>query len=178
MDKTITTIFMVPTLQIGRERLLKNNFINAFSRNEENDIIYENCVHLLFHLKDLDKFKEFLDEEYERTKQLITDYGYKDDYIVLVYELNEKFKEDFEKIKKGKYSKTCKEFQALFPEKITVTGGQSYSTQYRVFNRTEDLIKYWEEKLDVVFEPEQELWEMYDESKEILNEINFKKYVQ
>jgi hypothetical protein len=97
---------------------------------------------------------------------------------VLVYELNEKFKEDFEKIKKGKYSKTCKEFQALFPEKITVTGGQSYSTQYRVFNKTEDLIKYWEEKLDVVFEPEQELWEMYDENKEILNEINFKKYVQ
>ena len=176
-QKTVTSIFMVPTLQIGRDRLLGNNFLNAFSKDVESDIQYENCVYLLFHLKHLDKFKEFLDEEYERTKSLITDYNYKDDYVVLVYQLNDKFKKDFAKIKIGAYSKTSKEFQALFPEKIIVNGSSSYSTQYKVFNQTEDLIKFWEEKLDVVLEPGQELWEMYDESKEILSPENFKKYV-
>lgn len=178
MNKTITSIFMVPTLAIGRDRLLKHNFCNAFCHDEDHEIKYENCIFLLFHNKDIDKFREFLDEEYERTKQLITDYNYQDDYVVLVYELNDRFKEDFAKIKKGAYSKTSKEFQAMFPEKVPVTGGMSYSTQYRVFNQTEDLIKFWQDKLDVVLESGQELWEMYDENKEILSKKTFKNYVQ
>jgi len=176
-QKTVTSIFMVPTLQIGRDRLLGNNFLNAFCKDEDGEIEYENCVFLVFHLKHLDKFKEFLDEEYERTKSLITDYNYKDDYVVLVYKLDDSFKKDFAKIKIGAYSKTSKEFQALFPEKISINGSSSYSTQYRVFNQTEDLIKFWEEKLDVKLEPGQELWEMYNEKEEILNKNNFKKYV-
>jgi hypothetical protein len=168
---------MVPTLKIGRDKLLGNNFLNAFSNDVDSEIQYENCIFLVFHLKHLEKFKEFLDGEYERTKSLITDYNYNDDYIVLVYQLDDAFKKDFAKIKIGAYSKTSKEFQAMFPEKIAVNGSQSYSTQYKVFNQTEDLIKFWEEKLDVVMEPGQELWEMYDESKEILSQENFKKYV-
>jgi hypothetical protein len=52
------------------------------------------------------------------------------------------------------------------------------SLQYRVFNRTEDLIKFWEEKLGVEFEDDQEVWHAFQEENEILNIEKLKEYVQ
>ena len=33
LEKTITSIFMVPTLKIPKEQLLKNNFINGYIKD-------------------------------------------------------------------------------------------------------------------------------------------------
>jgi hypothetical protein len=71
IKKTITSIFIVPTLSIGRERLLNNGYINGYIKDNRKDIQYDSCVYLLFKPKDLDKFRDFLDEEYERTKSII-----------------------------------------------------------------------------------------------------------
>ena len=78
------------------------------------------AIYLLFLLRSLDKFKEFLDGEYERTTAMIDDYDYEEGFVVLVYELNKKFKTDFGLIKLGKYSKTSKEFQSMFPKVIKI----------------------------------------------------------
>jgi hypothetical protein len=43
------------------------------------------------------------------------------------------------------------------------------SLQYRVFNKTEDLVKFWEDKLGVEFDEEQEVWHAFDEEEETLN---------
>ena len=51
------------------------------------------------------------------------------------------------------------------------------SLQYRIFNRSEDLVEFWEDKLGVNFKTtvgdDFEVWEGFDESNEILklNEI-------
>lgn len=172
VKKTITSIFMVPTLKIGREKLIDNNFLNAYIKDGDKDVQYNNAVYLLFHPKSLDKFKLFLDDEYERTKSIVDDYDYDGGFVVVVYELDKKFSKDFSLVKQGKYSKTSKAFQALFPKlvKVKKNGYQKdeISLQYRVFNQTEDLRQYWEDKLDVQFDDDMEVWEGWVEENEIL----------
>ena len=172
IDKTITTIFMVPTLKIPRESLQENNFINGYIKDESRDIQYENAVYLLFKPEDLDKFREFLDTEYERTGSLLDDYNIDTDYVVLVYKLNEEFNNDFNLIRQGKYSKTSPSFQNLFPKVIKIVKGglhkDEVSLQHRIFNKTEELTKFWEDSLNVTFEKEYELWYKFDEELETL----------
>jgi hypothetical protein len=182
MRKTITSIFMVPTLGIPKDILKSNGFINGYIKDGGKEEQYNGCIYLLFHPKHLEKFREFLDDEYERTKTIVDDYDYEDGYVVVVYSLDKKYKKDFELIRLGKYSKTSEEFQKLFPKvtRISVNGlvRNEVSLQYRIFNRTEDLIKYWEEVLDVVFDEDQEVWSTFDEEKETLNIKKVKENVQ
>jgi hypothetical protein len=182
LKKTITTIFMVPTLKIPREALKINGFINGYVQDGSREVQYENCIYLLFKPRDLDKFREFLDNEYERTKDIIDDYDYTSGFVVVVYQLDTKFSKDFYLIRRSKYSKTSEQFQALFPKVVKILRNglhkDEISLQYRVFNRTEDLIKFWEEKLGVEFDENQEVWNAFQEEKEILNIDKIKEYVQ
>jgi hypothetical protein len=180
--KTITTMFFVPTLSIDRDMLAKNNFINGYVKDSNRDIQYENAVYLLFKPEDLDKFRIFLDDEYERTKSIIDDYDYEDGYVVLVYELDKVFNQDFELIKQGKYSKTSKKFQKLFPKTMKVhlstnTFQTKVTLQYRIFNKTEDLREFWEEKIDIKLDENSEVWTMFIEDKETLDFEKIKEYV-
>jgi len=182
LKKTITSIFMIPSLKIPRDALKNNGFINGYLKDVDKDIQYENAVYILFKPKDLDKFREFLDGEYERTKDIIEDYDYDDGFVVVVYKLNPKFSKDFNIVKTGKYSKTSKEFQAFFPKVIKINSGNivrdEISLQYRVFNRTEDLIEFWEDKLGVVFDDRHEVWYGFNEEEEILNINKIKEHVK
>jgi hypothetical protein len=181
VKKTIATIFMVPTLKIDREKLKSNEFINAYINDGGKDVQYQNAIYLLFCPTDIDKFKVFLDDEYERTKSIIDDYDYEGGFVVLVYELDMKFKRDFGLIKMGKYSKTSPEFQALFPKVVKLDRNgikkDEISLQYRVFNQTDDLKEYWQEKLGVEFDNSMEVWQGFIEENETLDINKIKEYV-
>ena len=172
---------MVPTLHIPKNALKDNDFMNAYIKDDDRDIQYENCINLVFKPKNIPKFRQFLNNEYERTSDLIDEYDYENGIVVLVYKLNEAFKEDFKIVKSGKYSQTSKEFQQQFPKKVTVTRNglltEEVSLQSRIFEKTEDLLKFWEEKLAVIFDSEQEVWEGFEEKLEILNKEKLKQYV-
>ena len=178
---TITSIFIVPTLSIGKEKLIDNGFVNGYIKDGMKDAQYENAVYLLFKPENLDKFRVFLDGEYERTKSIIDDYDYEDGYVVVVYEINSKLKNDIELIKQGKYSQTSTKFQQIFPKivKIKKHGFQKdeISLQHRVFNKTEDLKQFWEDKLDVVFDDDMEVWHGFIEENEILDLDKIKEHV-
>jgi hypothetical protein len=175
IKKTITSIFMVPTLKIDREQMKENGFINGYSMDKRRDTQYEGCIYLLFKPEDLDKFRSFLEGEYERTKSVIDDYDYEDGYVVVVYRLDAEWNEDFANVREGLYSKTSKEFQDLFPETIIVKRNkkqlpkQERTLQHRVFKKSEELREYWEEKIGVVFTDDMELWDRFDFEKEILD---------
>jgi len=173
VKKTITSIFFVPTLKINKELLMDNGFINGYIKDENRELNYENSVCVLFKPKDLDRFRTFLDGEYERTKNIIEDYDYEGGYVVVVYQLDRNFKKDFALIKRGLYSKTSVEFQKLFPKvvKITKNGLQKdeVSLQYMIFNRTPHLIEFWENKLGVTFDDQQEIWHAFILEDETLN---------
>ena len=83
---------MVPTLRVPKDALRSNGFINGYIKDEKMQHGYEDPIYLLFKPDNLDKFREFLDGEYERTKSIIEDYDYEDGFVVVVYQLNERFK--------------------------------------------------------------------------------------
>jgi hypothetical protein len=91
---------------------------------------------------------------------------------VVVYQLDDKYKNDFTLVQGGKYSKTSANFQKLFPKVVKITRNglskDEISLQYRIFNKAEDLISFWETKLGIEFEDDYEVWDGWDESKEIL----------
>ena len=178
---TITSIFIVPTLNIDRGKLMDNGFVNGYIKDKKRDVQYENAVYLLFKPTDLDKFRNFLDGEYEKTKSIIDDYDYEDGYVVVVYEINPRLKPDIELIKQGKYSQTSKKFQEIFPKviKIKKNGLQrdEISLQYRVFNKTEDLVQFWEDKLGVELPDDVEVWHGFFDDFETLDLDKIKEYV-
>ena len=178
LTKTITSIFIVPTLKVPKDGLKNNGFINGYIEDEGKDVQYENAVYLLFQPKCLDKFREFLDDEYEGTRKIIEDYDYEGGYVVVVYKLEDELKEDFNLVKQGKYSKTSKEFQEIFPKDVSVKTPRGIfknelSLQYRIFNKTEDLVEFWEDKLGVdlgnVIGTDFEVWEGFNIKRETLN---------
>ena len=181
LKKTISTIFIVPTLSIDRMQLKDAGFLNAYIKDEMRDVQYENAVYLLFRPENENKFKLFLDDEYERTKSVIEDYDYEDGFVVIVYQLDPELRADYGMVKLGKYSKTSPTFQAKFPKVIKIITNDLHkdeiSLQYRVFNKTEDLKIYWEDKLGVKFDDSMEVWQGWVEENEILNIEKLKSYV-
>jgi len=173
LSKTISTLFMVKSLRIDRDKLLTNGFINGYYKDLSQDFHYENCVYILFKPTDMDRFAFFLDQEKERTDDIIDDYDYEGGYVVVVHQLDPEFKSDFDLVKKGQYSKTSRKFQELFPKitKIIKNGKQKdeISLQYRIFNKTQDLINFWEENLNIKLDLGQEVWEGFHEERETLN---------
>jgi hypothetical protein len=178
---TITSIFIVPTLSIGKDKLLDNGFVNGYIKDVKRDIQYENAVYLLFKPENLDKFRNFLDNEYERTKSIIDDYDYEDGYVVVVYEINPRLKGDVELVKQGKYSQTSPAFQGSFPKVVQIKKNglrrDEISLQYRVFNKTEDLVKFWEDKLGIELPSDVEVWHGFFEENEVLDLDKIKEHV-
>lgn len=164
---------MVPTLKIGRDKLISNGYINGYLADKRRDVQYKNAVYILFKPASLNMFREFLDAEYQRTKDVIDDYDYEEGYVVVVYKLNNKWKEDFLLIREGMYSKTSKEFQDTFPKVIKVVKNNLHrdeiSLQYRIFNKTQDLREYWEDRLNVNFTDDMEVWDVLNIENETLN---------
>ena len=181
VKKTITSIFIVPTLGIAKEKLIDNGYINGYIKDERKDVQYENAVYLLFKPADLYKFKSFLDTEYERTKSIVDDYDYEYGYVVIVYTLNKRLDDDIALIKAGKYSQTSSKFQGIFPKLVKLKRNglhkDEISIQYRIFNKTEDLRQYWEDKLGVDFEDDWEVWDGFNEEAESLNLDKLKENV-
>jgi hypothetical protein len=173
---------MVKPLGIGIEKLDKVGFVNGFIRDVNHDCIYQDCVYLLFKPTDMDLFRDFIDSEYERTSNIVEDYDYEGGYVVMVYKLDPKFKEDYQLVRQGLYSKTSKDFQNLFPKVVKIMKNGKHrdeiSLQYRIFNRTQDLINFWEDKLAIKFSSNQEVWEGFHEERETLNINNIKEYVE
>jgi hypothetical protein len=170
---TFTTIFMVPTIKTPKDSLRNNGFINAYLKDNISDTNYKDCIYILFKPKNIDLFKDFLDSEYERTKQIVEDYDYEGGFVVVVYSLDKKFKEDFKLIKKGMYSKTSKSFQKSFPKVIKLMKNglhrDELSLQYRIFNKTPDLIEYWQDKLGITYwDEDMEVWSEFKIENEIL----------
>jgi len=173
---------MVPTLQIPKEGLQKGDFINGYIKDPTHEIDYIDSVYLLFKPKSISKFRQFLDNEYERTKDIIEDYDYEDGYVVVVYKLNMEFKEDFDLVRKGKYSDTSERFQKLFPSVVKIVKNglhkDELSLQCRIFHKTPDLVEFWETEFDLQFNEEWEVWRGWNEKEEVLSIDKIRSYVK
>lgn len=181
LTRSITTLFLVRPLGLSIDQVEKHGFINAFINDIHQDYQYKNCVYLLFKPSDMDTFASFLELEKDRAN-IVDDYDYEGGYVVVVYEIDPKHIPDANLVKQGLYSKTSKEFQNIFPKVVKIIKNGRHrdeiSLQYRIFNRTQDLINFWEEKLNVTFENGQEVWEGFHLERETLNIENIKNNVE
>lgn len=170
-DKTITTIFIVPTLGIDKPILNKNGFVNGYLDDFDHDLDYEDVVYVLFKPKNLDEFKIFLEDVYENNKLVIEDYNNEKDEIIVIFKLDEKFKKDYDLILSGKYSKTSEAFKDNFPKTVLINGVETKSLQAMIFDKDPKLARYWSSFLgdDDVVDKSLELWPAINLNKEILN---------
>lgn len=173
VKKTITSIFIVPTLSINKEALRENGFINGYVSDERKDVQYKDAVYLLFKPENLDKFRVFLDEQQSRDRGVIDDYDYEDGYVVVVFNINKKWKKDIALVREGLYSLTSSSYQSTFPKTIILQKGKTQkeetSLQHRIFKKAEDLRNYWEQKIDVPFTEDMEVWDGFHIENETLN---------
>jgi hypothetical protein len=179
VKKNVTSIFIVPTLNIDKNSLKNNNFINGYISDLRKDVQYDNAVYLLFKPDNFDRFREFVEGEYEKNRMLLDDYDYEDGFVVLVYRLSGKHDADLELIMKGKYSKTSIEFQSIFPKVVKIMKNglhrDEISIQFRIFKKSQDLREYWENKLGVNFTDDMEVWGGFDLLGESLDLDKIKK---
>lgn len=179
VKKTVTTIFIVPTLSINKESLKENGFINGYISDERKDVQYKDAVYLLFKPTNLDKFRAFLDEQQSRGKGVIDDYDYENGYVVVVFNINKKWKKDILLVRQGLYSLTSSSYQATFPKTILLQKGkvqkEEISLQHRIFKKAEDLRNYWEQKIDIPFTEDMEVWDGFHIENETLDLDKFKQ---
>jgi len=179
VKKTISTIFIVPSLKFDKGVLLDNGFINGYAGDVNREEKYKDAVYILFKPKNRDQFIMFVESEYlKNERKLIDEYDYDGGWVVLVYKLDERFKKDYALIKKGKYSKTSKEFQELFPKVIKIIRNglhkDEVALQHRIFKKAQDLKEFWELKFDVDFNDDMEVWDGWDEKNELLDVYKLK----
>jgi hypothetical protein len=84
-------------------------------------------------------------------------------------------------IKQGKYSKTSPAFQGIFPKVVQIKKKglrrDEISLQYRVFNKTDDLVQFWEDKLGMQLPEDLEVWHGFFEEFETLDLNKIKEHV-
>lgn len=164
-DWTVSNLFIVPLLRIGRGRLEGLGFINSYLINgEEPDEVYpDTCIHLLFCPKYIEKFNDFILAQKESENQIIQERDYPGGFILITYKLPSKFDRDYQFIWEGKYSKVSEEFQRMVPSVVRYTREDGVTTsdmtlQHMVFKKYAPLRRNWEAEFNVQMDDEQELW--------------------
>lgn len=159
-------LLMQPVTSLGIGDFSKHGFINSYLKDAENKYHNDNVLFVLLKADDVVAMNRFIENEKETSAFFIEDYDY-NEYTILVYTIREKYKEDFEKFKRGEYSKFSKEFKQSYPR--TVRGTLSSPTfQYMVMYKDDKLRKELEGFLGVKFDDEQELWSVPNLERETL----------
>lgn len=166
---TTTTLFLLPVMGFEDKVLANNGFLNSYIGDV--DMPPEDCaLFCLFQPIDTSAFNMWMDT-FEDV--ILYDYDYDDGYVVVVLKFPEAYKTDFKLVTEGKYSKTSREFQLKFPDKIVFeVEGKSFATEhptYRVFNKNVELKNEIEEYYGVQLDKDTEFFPAFDNSKEILS---------
>lgn len=174
---TATDMFIVPLLNIGRQNLVQVGMKGAFMKDELREIQYERAAYLLFKPHKVDEFNLFVEEQRESNMPIIDEYDYKG-YVILVYRLPKKFERDYEKILKGQFSQTSKEYQKTIPKWYKIGEKDvlidKMNLQHMIFEKSDELKQYWKDELDLTITDSDEHWSFYSE-REVLNEASLER---
>jgi hypothetical protein len=160
---SVSNLFLVPLLNIGRPRLDKLGFINSYLYNSEEEDYPKNSIHLLFQPKSIEAFNDFILDERQAGNSIIDEKDYPGNLVMVTYSLPKRFEKDYKLIWEGRYSETSSAYQKSIPEvvkfvKKTGVSATDMTIQHMIFKKYEPLKRFWEEELDVVIGDDQELW--------------------
>lgn len=171
-DWTASNLFMVPLLSIARYKLNIHGLINSFLINGESEEQLENILYLLFTPPNTDKFNDFIEQEKEESGLVVvSEQDFPPNFVLIGCKLPEEFKEDYKLFWEGKFSKMSKDYKDRIPDKVRMSGGNGKtiaktSIQHMIFEKNAELRIHWENRLDVVFSDDLELWSIPDPEKE------------
>lgn len=171
--KTCSSLFLLAGIGLTRRSLLKYGFLSAYIDDSTHEPHWKDSIYLLFRPDNVAQLQLFLTGEMSKGI-VVDDYDYPGGYVVIVYKFPDKYMIEYNLFLQGKYSKFRKEYKDLCPDVIRVLKNgveeDTYSLHYHVFNKSEYIKKYWEERLETSISPEMEMWSSPDiEGKETLD---------
>lgn len=177
---TATNLFIVPLLGISRNRLTDNGMENAYIKDEIKGIDYDRGVYLLLRPLKQEKFALFLQEERARKAKILDEYDYPDGWTMLVYQYDEEYEKDVQKIMRGKFSRTSERYKEKIPKTLKIqksgVSREILTMQHEVFKKSTSLENYWAELYGLEFDYyHDEYYEFYAErevlTQELLNKL-------
>lgn len=167
-----TTLFMLPSLNLNKEktsyRLLKYfGLVNCYIRHKQGPIQDPDTVCMVFNpTKDsMERFANFY-EIYKTYPSFVTDYTVDQNLIVLVFKVQPRWQESYEKFKLSKYSKMSKEYAEMFKIPDLITGRVRVANEYHIIHKSKELRLQMEEDLGVKIDESWELASPLDLEKE------------
>lgn len=172
--KNCATIFLLPGIGLVRKDVLEVGFISAYLDDVNHEPHYENAVYLLFKPENMDTFRTFMTIEKLRSAPILEDYDYEGGYVVVVYRFFDKYMPEYQLFLEGKYSKFSEEYIKLFPEQVAIPNADGkikmeYSLQYHIFNRSNAIKEFWEDRIGQKLDEDAELWSSPDLDLEVLD---------
>jgi hypothetical protein len=175
---TISSLFLVPIATgMTCKSLGGFGFVEAYSDDIAKPRNFgSNKLYLLF--KKNREFKRILSTLSEKNN-FVDCYSKSPDKEVIVLSLPKEYRNDYEKIKEGKYSELSKEFMSFFPKHVTYVSidprtnrpvnKRVKSIQFMIYERDGQLKQYWEQKIGIEIAQNAELWSKFDIEKETMN---------
>lgn len=176
-----TTNFILPILmQDLAFNVIKDNDFNVFDylvkMGLENAYLNDysfpmnDCIYLVFKPEKITKeFIDFGEEILENHEQFVDSYDLEDG-IVYIFSILPEYKEDVNLCYNGKYSSTSSRFKSLFPNKVRTTAGKLvFYNNWMILHKHPQFKKYMEEKIGEEIPNELDLWDPFNDLKEIYN---------
>ncbi len=180
-NNNASTLFMLtPVSGHEKDTLLEYQLINSYLKDVNRDDLGDNLLFVLFKPDDMEFFELFLYTESANNENYVEDYDYAGGYIVLVYKVPDWLKEDFERFKRGEYSKFSMKTKNLFSKTISMrTGLKTVTTiQWDVFSKSEELRKDLEAYVGQPISKDTELYSAPNTDRETLDITKFRNYVE
>lgn len=172
-----TTLYLLPSIspkkkEFNLSRLEEMGFVNVYSYWEDRD--EENYLYLLF-TPSKTRFEEWslFRELYITEPNYVEDHFFENETVVLVFNIDPKYKGIKNSFLKGKYSDLGNKYATEFLD--IKQGGSTQNKQYKVIKRDEAYRKELSDALDVYISPMVELDEIPIKEDETLI-INLNKY--
>lgn len=184
----ISTKFLLPILKFSKkvleEYLPEFGFVNTYINCNVLTYPFE-VLYILFNPKELDLNFFNFEKEFCKNTNYIETYDLGNNLVLFIFRIPKEYQRDFNLFIEGKYSKTSKSYQNLFPKESYITDStgrkmrdnkgfylKEPSSFFHIFNKTDFLKRKWREKLgydddDPIFE-DIELYDTQDIMKETL----------
>ena len=172
-DFTKTTQFMFPSLEISINIDFVNSFVNAFIDDVEYEHVFTRPLFLLFKIT---KDWKAVNKQLLSNKNYILDYnvGKKDgvDCVMFIFEVPEKFKNDYYNFKQSKYSCFSEEYKKKFPKHISYKNTKKEAVVWQIINKSESLKRTLEQEIGLdegFLDNQDEIWDKLNKKTEIYN---------
>lgn len=163
--RTKTTLFMLQTIFPNNSLMATEYFVNAFMDDDGYKHLIKRAIFILFKVEPRNTKWMMLAQKLRSKPEFVLEYfcGMQDGkhLMMMVFQVPERWSQEYEKFIDGKYSKFSDDYKKLFPQfTYNEKALPIESTIWRVVHKSDALKKEVENYFSVAFDPEDELWGM------------------